>query len=493
MRSLLLSTALLAGVAVEGAHAQATAWELDPTFAEGGYTTNILRFYTYPEFSARRGRAIAKTPDGRTIVAADMVRRSDGYVMIGLAELDAAGNQTAWGDPHDGHDTYTLYDPVNALSRIATIKDLAISSDGQRIHVLAEADLVGGKRGFDLYTFDRTGQYLRSSAAWFERNGYASRDVPERLRISPTGKLIAIGTVDTGGGRTAIGAARFNADGSPDVTFGNGGKVVIDYQGMYCNGRCITSARDVAFEPTLAWGLEPGFYVVGSILNPGIATASNKWLVGRMRANGTPNTAFASNGFVFMGFGGNGNEYRDADAQSIAVRGILGTGLTMRHEVYVAGTQKTAWSRALRTLAFDQAGNSIPGWGGANIGGCAGTAATCRFSRDYVVGRMTVHGGFVTVTGQKQEATGLTGTTGPIFSLTAPVGAATSLQQVLTLYRRPGTSAAARGYGIIADDGDRFLIAGDAWSGGSTSELYPAVLRVRPSSAPAAAPEDATD
>lgn len=70
-----------------------------------------------------------------------------------------------------------------------------------------------------------------------------NNDFGEALLIQPDGRLVAVGSVDVGSPNSNFGLARYNADGSLDPSFGSGGKVVTDFFGD------IDFAFDAALQP----------------------------------------------------------------------------------------------------------------------------------------------------------------------------------------------------------------------------------------------------
>ena len=59
-------------------------------------------------------------------------------------------------------------------------------------------------------------------------------DIGNSITVQPDGKIIVPGrVVVNASGFSDFGLARYNSDGTPDATFGIGGKVTTDFYGFY--------------------------------------------------------------------------------------------------------------------------------------------------------------------------------------------------------------------------------------------------------------------
>lgn len=116
----------------------------------------------------------------------------------------------------------------------ADISDIAIQSDGKII--LAGSALAGSHSAFALFRYKPNG----SLDASFGADGKVitifgdSRDFASAIAIQADGKIVAAGTKQAvnensrAGKGTDFALARYNPDGSLDVTFGNNGKITTD-------------------------------------------------------------------------------------------------------------------------------------------------------------------------------------------------------------------------------------------------------------------------
>jgi uncharacterized delta-60 repeat protein len=117
----------------------------------------------------------------------------------------------------------------------------------------------------------------------------------------PDGKVVLAAMVGFGGTMTpSFGLARFNADGSPDTTFGMGGQVV---------GNFFNSSRG-AFSRAL---LQPdGKIVIVAVIDDGMSTSGLELI--RYKADGTPDGNFGTGGIVVTTNFGPLFRPREADA-----------------------------------------------------------------------------------------------------------------------------------------------------------------------------------
>jgi uncharacterized delta-60 repeat protein len=121
------------------------------------------------------------------------------------------------------------------------------------------------------------------------------------LAIQPDGKLLVAGSaIDGGLGKVML--ARFNADGSPDGGFGNGGTVL----GAIGDGDDV-SASALALQPD------------GRIVVAGHATDSGgtNLLVARYNADGSPDASFGTGGVSLIPLGDDGT----AEANGLVLQG----------------------------------------------------------------------------------------------------------------------------------------------------------------------------
>jgi uncharacterized delta-60 repeat protein len=129
-------------------------------------------------------------------------------------------------------------------------------------------------------------------------NFFASLDAATEIALQPDGKIIATGYVTQGGVNTGstydYALARYNPNGSLDTTFGAGGKVTTDFNGMGDLAQTSVLQRD------------------GKIVLAGWVRITNgsqyDFGLARYNADGSLDTTFDADGKVVTTFGSNLNE-----------------------------------------------------------------------------------------------------------------------------------------------------------------------------------------
>ncbi len=183
-------------------------------------------------------------------------------------------------------------------------------SEGGRIALALQADgkiIVGGTVSgsgggdFGLLRFNADG----SPDTAFGTNGLVKTDIvfgananENRLRdiaVQSDGKILAVGDALSAEG----GLVRYNPDGQLDASFGTGGKVLRKGEALALqpDGRIVVAGN-------------PGYYRLDRDL------FEDPWFVYRLNANGSPDTAFGTNGQVSTAFVTN----REAFARDVLVQ-----------------------------------------------------------------------------------------------------------------------------------------------------------------------------
>jgi uncharacterized delta-60 repeat protein len=117
-------------------------------------------------------------------------------------------------------------------------------------------------------------------------------DGAQDVAVQADGKIVVVGVTDPGGqvGKDDFAVARFNADGTPDTTFGSGGKTSTDIAGS------TDVARRVRIQP------DGKILVAGDAVVVASPTVSaQEFALVRYNSDGTPDTTFglAGSGKVF--------------------------------------------------------------------------------------------------------------------------------------------------------------------------------------------------
>jgi uncharacterized delta-60 repeat protein len=124
--------------------------------------------------------------------------------------------------------------------------------------------------------------------------GIASDEVANAVAIQRDGKIVVAGTRREFNFVTTVAIARYDTNGAPDPTFGAGGRIVIPF------GTLRSAANDVAIA-------DDGKIVV-------VGNADNAWAIARFNADGSPDASFEGDGLVLTSFG---NNFAEANAVSV--------------------------------------------------------------------------------------------------------------------------------------------------------------------------------
>src|SRR5215217_4901169 len=262
--------------------AQAAAGDLDPTFGTGGKVTTDLRR------STDIANAVAVQADGKLVAVGQTYKNND----FSNEDFAVARYNT------DG----TLDTTFGAMGRVKTdFPGLAAVPSSVVIQPDGKIVVAGG--AFPLFTFLGDFKVVRYNSngsldSSFGDGGIVTTTFPEGsyafdVALQADGQIIAAGTVfvdfDPGeSSNTDFALARYNPDGSPDATFGNGGQVSTDFLGLE------DDAFSVLIQP------DGKIVTVGSANDP--ATFYDFAAV-RYLSNGTLDTTFGMAGKVHTDFG----------------------------------------------------------------------------------------------------------------------------------------------------------------------------------------------
>src|SRR5262249_54426305 len=176
----------------------------------------------------------------------------------------------------------------------AVPSSVVIQPDGKIVVAGGAFPLFTFLGNFEVVRYNPNGSLDRS----FGSGGIVTTTFPQGsyafdVALQPDGKIVAAGTVFVDfipgeASDTDFALARYNTDGTPDATFGNGGQVSTDFLGME------DDAFSVLIQP------DGKIVAVGSANNP--ATFYD-FAVARYLSNGTIDTTFGVGGKVQTDFG----------------------------------------------------------------------------------------------------------------------------------------------------------------------------------------------
>src|SRR5882724_9693555 len=276
------ATAIILTLFVTMQMAQAVDGDLDPTFGTGGMVMTDLNR------STDIANAVAVQADGKLVVVGQTYKQNDfSNEDFVVTRYNPDGTlDTTFGR---GGKVRTDFPGLAAVP-----SSVVIQPDGKIVVAGGAFPLFTFAGNFEVVRYNPNGSLDRS----FGNGGIVTTTFPEGsyasdVALAPDGKIIAAGTVFVDfipgeSSNTDFALARYNPDGSPDTTFGNGGQVSTDFVGLE------DDAFSVLIQP------DGKIVAVGSANNP--ATYYDFAAV-RYLSNGTIDTTFGVAGKVQTDFG----------------------------------------------------------------------------------------------------------------------------------------------------------------------------------------------
>ena len=270
-------------LAVRAQPAQAADGDLDPTFGTGGQVTTDFNH------STDIANAVALQSDGKLVVVGQTYKHND-YTGEDFAVARYNGDGTLDTSFGNGGKVTTDFPGLAAVA-----SSVVVQPDGK---ILVAGGAFPGFTflgDFELVRYNPDGSLDTS----FGSGGIVTTSFPGQgsyafaLALQSDGKIIAAGTdfvnfSSEDSSNTDFALERYNPDGTPDTTFGNGGQVTTDFDGFN------DDAFSILVQP------DGKLVAVGSAKNP--ATFYDFAAV-RYLANGTIDTTFGVAGKVRTDFG----------------------------------------------------------------------------------------------------------------------------------------------------------------------------------------------
>lgn len=292
---------------------------LDPTFGTGGKVTLNI------DVEDDSGFGTAVQPDGKIVVACTRVSPTNDFLVFRLTSNGTLDNTFGTGGI-----AATLMGSGESI-----VYDMALQTNG-RILVVGSATGSGGSdlaltRFTSTGTLDNSfgigGKVLAQLESGADEFGYD-------VAVQPDGKILAVTTAYYDNGASSKwGLLRFLANGTPDVSFGGDGKIVIDDTGT-AFAEAVTVQSD------------------GRILIAGYGpTASENFYcftVARFDDNGLRDYTFGDNGFVRIDFQ---NLYSSATDIAVQPDGnilIVGTAFYQQGSEFAAARLASGTEVAVR-------------------------------------------------------------------------------------------------------------------------------------------------
>jgi uncharacterized delta-60 repeat protein len=255
--------ALLAMMLIcSGPHpSRAADGDLDKSFGKDGIVVSDLNTSPGRDGPFNEGRAIAI--------------QSDGKIVVGVHTLLAAST---------GGGAIARYNSDGSL-------DAAFGSGGKVIAVnLGPPDVIGVQADGKIVAAGLVG-LMRFTTDGRVDSGFGSagmvstgKTIINRLAFLPDGKIIAAGMARPDSGNT-FAVLRFNADGSPDSSLGDGGQAIARFPGF------ASGAFGLALQPDGKM-IAAGFDQTGGPYGPSFAALA------RFNSDGTLDSSFGSSGLV---------------------------------------------------------------------------------------------------------------------------------------------------------------------------------------------------
>ncbi|MDQ6623787.1 MAG: delta-60 repeat domain-containing protein [Verrucomicrobiota bacterium] len=257
------------------------AGDLDPSFGVGGKVTTDF----FGNNDAIGG--VALQSDGKIVVAGySLTNNNRTGVDFSLARYNSDGSL----DRSFGSNGKLNTDFANSLDQAAAIVIQPL--DGKLVAV-GQTQSAPGRRSFALVRYTGAGSLDATfgTGGKVTTNFFGGIDTANAALIQPDGKVLVAGSETNALGFLDFALARYNSDGSLDVTFGNGGKQTTDFFG---NNERINA---IVLQPD------------GKIVASGAATRAGgsvtDFALARYNSDGTLDCAFGTGGLITTSFSSN--------------------------------------------------------------------------------------------------------------------------------------------------------------------------------------------
>jgi uncharacterized delta-60 repeat protein len=339
--------------------AQAAPGDLDPTFSGDGKELTSIRVSAY-------GNDVAIQSDGKIVAIGGSYAGAGGTHDFSLARYMPDGSLDA---SFDGDGKLTTTD-------LGVAYGVALQPDGKIVAV------GGGAGGFSLARYNAVGSLDTS----FDGDGKRTTDFgggwASGIALQSDGKIVAVGYVAGFGAEGDFALARYNADGSLDVSFSGDGTQTTDIGGdegasdvaMQRDGKIVAVGSSYSFIGSITdavvarynpdGSLDPSFGTFAGVqltsvsgldraggvaLQPdgkivAVGATSEDFLLARYTPNGSPDATFSDDGTQTTGFG-------ESD-------GAGGVALQPDGKIVVAGATSSGGGPSAFALARYQGGSA---------------------------------------------------------------------------------------------------------------------------------------
>jgi uncharacterized delta-60 repeat protein len=181
--------------------------------------------------------------------------------------------------------------------------------------------------------------------------------------VQADGKIVAAGYANLNGGES-FALARYNSNGTLDTTFGTGGKVGTAFDSGQAS---YTQAFSVAVQPD-GRIVAAGYTLIGACVFNGLEQPCFDVALARYNSNGTLDASFGTGGRVTTDFGGPNDQARSVAVQPdgrIVVAGAAGGFINRGFDFAVArynsnGTLDTSFGTSGKVTTDFAGGNDVP-------------------------------------------------------------------------------------------------------------------------------------
>jgi uncharacterized delta-60 repeat protein len=273
--------------------------------------------------------------------------QADGKIVAAGRSLNAQNNGT-WTFALARYNPDGSLDPTFGRSGRISLAIGPHGSEAYAVAVQADGKIVAAGRAFQnsaasnpliaLARFNADGTLDPS----FGRGGVQGNTIGAEatawgMALTSSGQIVVVGEAHARvGGESDFVVVRYNADGSPDPTFGQGGLVTADFNGGSDVARAVVAQPD-------------GKVVVGGYVDSG---GRNDVALLRLDSSGQADASFGSGGTVVSALGGK----RDSEAHALALQQDGG--------LVVGGYLHDGWGKRFTVARFSPDGSLDPKDGG---------------------------------------------------------------------------------------------------------------------------------
>jgi uncharacterized delta-60 repeat protein len=172
--------------------------------------------------------ALAVQPDGKIVVGGQAYSTDLRHQIFALTRL-TAGGQVDTGFGTDGKVQTAISEPSYLNSD--EIHAVAIDGDGKILVAGSTGQYIINDFAVARYNADGTPDTTFGTNGVVVTDSGVGEDVARAMALQPDGKILVAGNMSGGGGNDNFGVVRYNPDGSLDTAFGNGGMTNTDFLG----------------------------------------------------------------------------------------------------------------------------------------------------------------------------------------------------------------------------------------------------------------------